>query len=399
MPSLKIAHVFTAYRTLGGVEAVLQHHYSHDQRFEIASECVAFHESPVQCESRLHFLGFDGRTRIHTARRRFGDAMQKIKPQVTVYHGMWGMMFWLDLDHGSRRILILHGHVPRLGPILRSRTPYLDGILCVSDSLRAAARATVPEFDPKRIGILPYPISPPPTASNLERPLSSPIVLGYCGRLVREPKRIERLPVLCDALIRMRVEFRLEFLGDGPDKNWLRRELADKTRYYFHGRRQGKEYWDILRSWDVIVFASDYEGTPIALLEALSQGVIPVFPEIGSGGDAYTRRINPTLVYPAGDVGSLASLIQGISQMSPKQINQLRQACVGAVKSHMGDSYLQSFSKHLELIRSLPRVSKARSSVPPWAFQMFSFADVERLTRFGRRVRSWFSAASARHGR
>lgn len=398
MHAVKLAHVFTTFHTLGGVEAVLQHHYAHDHRFNIHSECVAFYELPGPPRDRLHFLGYEGTTRIRTARKRFADAMHKIRPEVTVHHGMWGMLFWLDLDPAARRLLILHGYVHRLEATLASRAPFLDGILCVSEALRDTARSTLPGFDAQRIGMLPYPIQPEGLA-NSDRPLSRPIVLGFCGRLVREQKRVERLPVLCDALTKLKVDFRLEFLGDGPEDNWLRGELSGQTRYRFHGRRQGKEYWDILRSWDVIVFASDYEGTPIALLEALSQGVIPVFPEIGSGGDAYTRRIDPTLVYPASDVESLARLVRDISQMSPERISRLRKACIAAVQSHLGDSYLQSFSKHLELIRSLPRVSKAWSRVPPWAFQIFSFADVERLTRFGRRARSWFSPASARHSR
>jgi glycosyltransferase involved in cell wall biosynthesis len=388
MHAVKVAHVFPVFRSLGGVEAVLQHHYACDHRFSINSEFVGLHESPPTNQDRLHFLAFEGRTSLRTARGRFANAFQQIAPEVTVYHGMWGMPFWLDLDRAARRLLILHGHVPRIETLLKSRTPYVDGILCVSEALRETVKTVVPHFDPQRLGTLPYPIQPPEVAANPERPVSRPIVLGFCGRLVREAKRVERLPALCQILTQLKVDFRFEFLGEGPEEGWLRKELDAPAQYRFHGRRHGREYWDVLRNWDVIVFVSDYEGTPIALLEALSQGIVPVFPDIGSGGDAYTQAIDPDLVYPAGNLEMLGRLIAKISRMPGSQIHQLRNSSIAAVKGHLGFSYLENFSRHLEMTRALPRVSKQKPAIPPWMFQMWNFRDMALFMGLGRAFRS-----------
>ena len=373
---------------MGGVEAVLQHHYENDSRFGLDSAIVAYYEKPRQHAERLHFLGFDGKTTVREARRRLGSAIGLIKPEVTIHHGMWGMPFLADLDGARRRLLMLHGHVPRMEELLLSRAPYVDAMICVSQSLRDTVHKVLPSFDRARSTVLPYPIAPPAAGATRLFAEKRRIIIGFSGRLVFEQKRIDRLPAVFQALDQLGIPFRFEFLGEGPDAGWLRERLKGRDNFVFHGRQQGERYWNIIRQWDVILFVSDYEGTPISLLEALSQGVIPIYPNIGSGGEVYTRMVDPRLVYEPDDVKQLTDLVQFVSRLSHSADSELRANCLRAISDHLGDSYLSKFAAFVHSVDKLQRRSKLAWRGRFRLFDLLSFAARERLANCRRRIQS-----------
>jgi glycosyltransferase involved in cell wall biosynthesis len=191
-----------------------------------------------------------------------------------------------------------------------------------------------------------------------------PFVLGYAGRLEFAAKRVDRFPDLVRALQGTGVDFQLELVGEGPQAPWLRRRLAFENRIVFHGRRDGESYWQVLRQWDAIVFLSDYEGLPNALLQGFSVGVLPVFPAIGTEGDAYVARVQPSLLYAPGDMRSAAAVVRTLAVASESERQAWRAQFGALVRPHMGEGYARSFAGFVERIRSLPRVSRNRFPRP-----------------------------------
>ena len=91
-------------------------------------------------------------------------------------------------------------------------------------------------------------------------------MLGYSGRIIREAKRVDRLPALDRELLAAGVDCRWEIMGDGPELPGLRRQMAER-RVCFRGRLADAAYWEALAGCDLLVFTSDYEGLPISLVE------------------------------------------------------------------------------------------------------------------------------------
>lgn len=357
---------------------MLRLHHEADAGQGLDSRFCAYFERPGLAGPRVDGLGLSGLSSVHGARRCFARA-GSAAGGVFACHNFWGLPFFADLDGSERRIGVLHTDFPGLAGWLPGVRGLLDGALCVSEPLLELVRRQLPELAAERSQFLPYPVA----RDRPEAPQSElggrPLVLGFAGRLSFEQKRVDRFPLLVRELDRAGVEFRLEFLGDGPQAAWLRQQTAGEARVRFHGRLTGAAYWDVVRGWDVMVFVTDYEGLPIALLEALAVGVLPLFPAVGSGGDAYARGVRPDLLYPAGDLTAAARVVRALAATPAAAIRELRDRANEQVRPHLGDAYVRTFAAAVRGARERPRISQSRFSPRRrWLADRVPFAAVRR---------------------
>jgi hypothetical protein len=206
--------------------------------------------------------------------------------------------------------------------------------------------------------------------------------------LAHEQKRIDRIPDLVSRLEAAGIDYRLEFLGDGPERSWLESRLPDRSRFVFHGRKSGAEYWNILSGWDALLFVSDYEGTPIALLEAMAAGVVPIHPAIGSGGDRYAAEVDLVLAYPAGDMAALAAVITDMVRWPLQRIEVVRRRAIDRVGGHASAVYRATFAGFLRHIAGLPPLPRRPLPARPPGLDWLSFRTTRRLMDLRRRLKS-----------
>jgi hypothetical protein len=164
-------------------------------------------------------------------------------------------------------------------------------------------------------------------------------------------------------------------IGDGPDRQMIANEAAE-TR--ITGILEGSAYWDEVRKLDAIVFFSDTEGTPLSLLEALSQGVIPIYPKIQSGGDSYVEEVSRQLLYTAGNVEEAARIAASLASKPTEEIAQLRQRCRRAVEKHTVPGYLKGCFDFARKIQQMPRVSTSGVGTG-LGMQLFKFLSLEQI--------------------
>ena len=335
---------------------MLLEHHAGDLAHGLESSFLAYFEPRGPRAPRVAGLGLTGWSSVRKARARFAGAPPS-PARCLAYHNCWGLPLFADLDHSDRRVGILHTDFPGLPDCLQRLRGLLDGLLCVSQPLLDLARRGLPELAGERLGWLPYPVADGERRAGQSSLLGRPLVLGFAGRLASQQKRMDRFPELVRRLRETGVAFRLEFLGDGPQERWLRRQFAGDAGVRFHGRQSGESYRAVLRQWDVVAYVSDYEGLPITLLEALACGVIPLYPRIGSGGDAYVAQVRPDLLYPAGDLGAAAAAIWDLAAMNPADLAALRRRCLEAARPHTADCYLGTFGEFTRRLTTLPRIS------------------------------------------
>lgn len=398
---VKTTHFFGFYRSLGGVQAVLKQHYVKDLPWDMDSRFIIYSEPQDPALERVHFLGLTQRSTIAEARQKLSAVIGPRPPQVAVYHGVDGIRSYLvDLDQSLRRLAYLHGKGTAPEVSLLSRRDWIDGVVCVSEEAQAVARHCLPHLGQERIVVLPLPISPSPCERKRSSSIDKPLVLGYCGRLIKEHKRVDRLPELCRQLDQAGLDYRFEILGDGPARRWLGSRLAGNSRVQFHGRQEGVEYWRILNGWDVILFVSDTEGQPLSLLEALNCGVIPVYPRVGSGGDAYVAKIDPSLLFARGQVAEAAQIIMRLSRAPSDVRAQLRVRSQETVAVHLNDTYFKLFADFTRFILHRPRLSRDVYPKRRTFIDNCPFAILNRLGawRLAWRRRLWHRAPSANAG-
>ena len=357
MPGLTVTHFSKKFGSPADADLLLRRHRKVDADHGLDSEFVPFFEKRSQDTSVIP-AKFSWRHSILSARRRFRKVKTRRPVTASVYHDFWGLKFLADLDQAERRIGIMHHTIDDMEAAYKNLSGLLDGVLCVTHEMEDTAARIWPGLAESRIGFLPYPVDQPKGFQIPTRDSDRPFTVGYCGRIQLEQKRVDRIPEILERTAANGHSFRMEFIGEGYDAPELERQLMLKHEARFHGNKQGAEYWQILSNWDAVVYTSEFEGLPGTLLDALSVGVIPVYPGIGGGGQEYARRVDPGLVYPDGDTSAAADQLMRLQSTVGPAKAALRNQAMELAAPHLGGNYFNIFSEFVRRIHGMERMSR-----------------------------------------
>ena len=185
---------------------------------------------------------------------------------------------------------------------LLRRLAYRRADLVLANS-RAGLEALARFVPRERLAFAPNPLPAPPPGE--AAPKSGPFFLAI-GRLHRQ----KAYDVLLQAFARIAPTFpqwRLVVLGEGE----LKSALAEQTAALglcgqVEWLGQHADPWPWLRAADVFVLPSRFEGTPNALLEAMSCSVPPIVSDATAGALEYVADGESGLVAPVEDAAALA---------------------------------------------------------------------------------------------
>ena len=232
-----------------------------------------------------------------------------------------------------------------------------------------------------------------------------PIRLAYLGRLVEHQKRISDLILLLQRLEELGVEYRFDVVGDGPEaRSWAARVremgLLDR-RVFMHGRRPMEWVESFLPEVDCSVLVSGWEGTSIAMLEAMGAGVVPCVTAVSSGVDEWVEDGVNGVVAPVGRPEQMAERIAWLAS-DRDRIDRLG-ACAHRrmverrmTLADMAGRYAQVFDALLQSSRRLspasdsavrlpdrsvwsPRVPDDLAEADRWVLDRLSQAGYERI--------------------
>ena len=140
----------------------------------------------------------------------------------------------------------------------------------------------------------------------------NPLQIGFIGRLVSE----KGLPTLLQAAKRLDdegINFRLTFVGDGPERanlGNLARDLQFRNRVEFLGQLRGPELAEAVRSVQVVVMPSECEETAgLSAVEQMMRGGVVIASDIGGLGEVVGEA---GLRFKAGDSDNLYSRLREV---------------------------------------------------------------------------------------
>lgn len=170
-----------------------------------------------------------------------------------------------------------HGIIDRF--VAGKREDQLSAVVCVSRFLTNHVIAK-----PGRLVIVKHIPSGTPVPTRVASKPSGTMQVVYVGRLAQEQKRIVETT---QALIRITSELEhveATLIGDGPDRGKVEQLLISSgSSVSMAGGLDSPELECRLTGSHVILLLSDYEGTPMAVMEAMACGVVPVCLKIRSG--------------------------------------------------------------------------------------------------------------------
>ncbi len=232
---------------------------------------------------------------------------------------------WLALpalNPSISTVAIAHNDVEAFYAPLAHYAPLVDCAVGVSEEIHRKI-ISVSAMPPERAQHIPYGV-PSLTEAEIQNRLEQtgdvPLRIGYVGRLTQEQKRIMELVPLVQELTERGVKFELHLIGDGSDRARLEetfKQNAPDAPVKFWGWLSPDEVRKTLLTLDVFVLLSDYEGLPVALLEAMGHGLAPVVSSIASGNTQLVRDGQNGFVVPTGDVRTFAERLQTLACDQP----------------------------------------------------------------------------------
>lgn len=145
---------------------------------------------------------------------------------------------------------------------------------------------------------------------------SQSIRIGFAGRMEYHQKRMDLLLKLIGTLIEKKINFRMEFAGDGIARKEMEmvvqsNQWEDKIR--FLGRLDRSMLSDFWKRQDICVNLADFEGRSISIIEAMGNGAVPIVTETSGVREDITDSVNGFIV-PVGDYQTAAERIEYLSR-------------------------------------------------------------------------------------
>lgn len=232
--------------------------------------------------------------------------------------------------HDFRRAVIymLHGDTDYYYELAVRHEPIVHAFIAYSRRMHQRLLELLPHRA-ATIFHLPYGI-PIPVRARTARP--GVLRAIFAGRLEQEQKGVFDLPEIDRVLRAGGVEIAWTVAGSGPDEGELRRRWADNPSIRWAGRLQTSALIAAYQDQDIFVLPTRHEGFPVALLEAMGAGLVPVVSDIESGVPEVVDTEGNGIRLPVGDVGAFAAAIAALAA-DPDRLEQLSAAARHSVAS------------------------------------------------------------------
>lgn len=208
------------------------------------------------------------------------------------------------------RVGIIHSDEAIQYEMVRHYAPWMDLAAMVSQAMKQKA-ATMPEFARVPVAYLPLGV---PMCLETELPardFTAPLRILYLGRLGRGQKRVHLFPEIFSQLCASGMPFHWTIAGEGEERGFLEANLkpvSPNQTVSFAGPVRYADVPALLKQHDIFLLASDYEGLPLSLLEAMGHGLVPVVSDLKSGIPEVVNASNGMLV-SVNDVAGYARAI------------------------------------------------------------------------------------------
>ncbi|HWD94240.1 MAG TPA: glycosyltransferase family 4 protein [Verrucomicrobiae bacterium] len=261
------------------------------------------------------------------------------------------------LPRGIFRMGMGQSHQSGIYDMFRLYAPWMDVMAVVSQLMKQTA-ASMPEF--ARVSYLPYGVPICPNTELPARDFTKPLRILYLGRLDQEQKRVRLFPEILRQICASGMPFHWTIAGAGGERGFLEANLKtsspDQT-ISFAGPVRYDDVPAILKQHDIFLLASDYEGLPLSLLEAMGYGLVPVVSDLESGIREVVDKTTGFLV-PIEDVAGYARAIihlhQHREELAAKSIAARARVQQEFSVAAMTDRWLAAFPSEKPVIEPWP---------------------------------------------
>ncbi len=306
--------VWREMRTVGGVTVFIRDCMAGLPRYgwRVHLLCTARPLPGESPEPGISYLGCGKDASRWLSRRRIRRLVREARPELIVFnesvaaHDVYSLLAEplpaVNIMHNCRPDRFYYENAGKL--VQRGWAT-----ACVSSQTRLGLLDALGEPPKGVVKTLHLGIDPRVSAGH-EKPAGTRIRLAYVGRLEENQKNAMALVDLTAALKRRNIPFELTIAGDGPSAGMLRERLTNLISagiVHWRGFVSHADALEIFLQSDIYVLTSHYEGLPLAMLEAMARGCIPLVPDIPCGISDVVHDGVDGFVYPFGDYDEAAA--------------------------------------------------------------------------------------------
>ena len=268
-----------------------------------------------------------------------------------------GVVAWVQADDGD-----YYEQAYRLGR-------YCNAVVCVSEWLKIKVAELNPLIGDKAQVI--YNTSVREEEIVGKKPVTSEKMrLIYTGRLVQYQKRILDFIELAHSLDNLGISYQLTLIGEFSPRENIRelfeikaKDHLEDGRISLSGRMTREQILEALSDHNIFVLLSDFEGLPLALVEAMARGCIPVVAEVESGISEVIKNGENGLIVSGRDYDKWAELLANLWR-NRKKLLQMSQKARRTVREQF--TVEQAAKQFAELFRRIAEeISSEEYKRPP----------------------------------
>ena len=197
-------------------------------------------------------------------------------------------------------------------------------LVCVSNRVNNTTHRRAPGFNSDRLHTIPCGINLPEITLSI--PGGNMLQLVYVGRISDYQKRTSDLVNISLLLSKNNIKFHLRIIGDGEAKIQLETTFKEKGLeecVTFCGWLSQEQVGVHLSESDILILTSDFEGMPIAMMEALAAGCGVAGTRVSGIEDYGYHPLAPDClsVFTVGDIEDAVNKINKVAAV-PKGIRQ-----------------------------------------------------------------------------
>ena len=289
--------------------------------------------------------------------------ISEISPDILICHARGDPVDFNSiryLPHSIPKVLVLHGStlsVYRAASVVRD---YVSATVVISPRIRQDL-ISIYDFHEDRLRFIPHGIDRTAFSSLplTENPVGPLRILSH-GRIDKEQKGIFWLPEILTELDSQSKEWTCTISGDGPDLGELTRLVATSglsDRVQFTGWTAPGDVPRLLNQHDVFLFPTTYEGSPIALIEAMAGGCVPVASRLPGITDWIIQDGVDGLLFPIGDVRRAAKQLLALLT-NRHRLNDLRKRSREGVSRYSLEGMTEQYFQLFRELQSDPHQSR-----------------------------------------
>lgn len=183
------------------------------------------------------------------------------------------------------------------------------------------------------------------------RPANSAVMIANLIPLKRVDHAINAVALLKDR----GVDITLTVLGEGAERQKLEQLIVDlnvSDRVELPG--YVNDVPARLQSASFSTLTSTSEGLPLAMMESMGAGCVPIVYDITYGPRDLVEQGQNGFITPRGDIGALADQIEVFLGLDPERIASMRKAAMTTVEAYLPEAGYQRWKTVLEELKPVP---------------------------------------------